>query len=174
MKIGVYTVGSRLFKSPKATIYFASKGNLSSKSGPDFILKLVQPNIELGEEVVSQMTENFLDAAKVQEEVSRVSSHWAPIYESGSYKSGGYYVTNYFNNSAQRLIDTRAEMTQSTLHAIVSSVAKSLDHLKNKKGRAHGNLIPTNIMMKGRSVKEITSIVLTDPLPNKNVGQIKR
>ena len=176
MKIGSYTADTRLFHSPKATIYYASKSNLRSKSGNKFILKLVQPNIEiLGAEVAAQVKDNFLDAARVQETISRVSPHWAPIYESGSYGSwGGYYVTNYYKNTAQRLIDTKTEMTQSILYAIVNSIVKGLSQLKNKEGRAHGNLIPTNILVKvrGRSLKDVSSVVLTDPLPSKMVDKL--
>src|SRR5579864_6424858 len=90
------------------------------------------------------------------------STNWAPVYELGKSEEGAYFVSDYFDSSAQKVLNGRAQMTGSKLSAIVTAILNGLWELKKRLNRSHGNLTPSNILISGRVNLENARIVLAD------------
>ncbi|HYE18030.1 MAG TPA: hypothetical protein VEA69_06280, partial [Tepidisphaeraceae bacterium] len=127
---------------------------------------LVRTAENAGDDEVSK----FLQRARAQKRAADAQAkHWVPIVDAGEVKARGeaYYATAYLPSSAARLahaptgqgVDARA------LHEIVTGMLEGLLELRRTLARPHGNLKPTNVLLRKAAVASITAddVVLTDP-----------
>ena len=165
MKIGGYNATKKLFQSPKATTFAASKADDSSGGQEKYILKSFQPNVSLLEKAdIQRATDYFINAAKLQQKIAKSSKYWAPVHECGTWQSGAYFVTDNYQDTAQRLIDSKVSLSPQQLFKIVKSTVIGLLDLKQKCGRSHGNLKPTNILIQNLANEDKTKATLVDPI----------
>ena len=85
----------------------------------------------------------------------------APIYETGYEGDNAYYVTRQYPRSLDSLIHGRVTLEVPALRHIVEGALQALEEIRERRGRAHGNLKPTNIFLDGKSVLAST-VVLSD------------
>jgi TPR repeat protein len=106
----------------------------------------------------------FLEATRVQETVAaKPDAHWAPVRERGEDEDGGYYLTDYYPGSAQKLIVGKFRLSGPGLLTLVRAVLSGLFELKEACGRHHGNLKATNVLIAGTDEVEDRDVFLTDP-----------
>lgn len=93
----------------------------------------------------------------------------APIFETGHEGDNAYYVTPHYARSLDSLIQGRVILTAPVLHRVTAGVLQALEELRDRHGRAHGNLKPTNIFLDGKSIQS-ASVVLGDLALRENAG----
>lgn len=85
----------------------------------------------------------------------------APIFETGQEGNNAYYVSQQYPRSLDSLIQGRVALEPAALHRLTDRILTTLEDLRDKHGRAHGNLKPTNILLDGKGVAS-ASVVLSD------------
>jgi hypothetical protein len=111
------------------------------------------------------LTLEFLNAARAQQRVSKESSRWGKVYQTGLIPGGAYYVVEQFPRSLQRLLDMQARLSADQLFSMLSQAIDALADLRRVSERPHGNLKPSNVLLRGRRLGAARSLVLADPLP---------
>src|SRR4051794_2554501 len=107
----------------------------------------------------------FLEAAAIQQQAARGSPYWSPVHEMGESADGAYYVTSHFPRSAEQLIDAGARPTSAELQALLGQVVQGLIDLETTLARPHGDLKPSNVLLRHSRVDAPGSVALADPLP---------
>jgi hypothetical protein len=98
--------------------------------------------------------ERFLRAvADQQAAVAAGCRQIAPIFESGHEGDNAYYVTRHYHRSPDLLIKGRVALEASAMHRLTEGVLRALEELRDRHGRSHGNLKPTNIFLDGKHVQ---------------------
>ena len=106
--------------------------------------------------------DRFLRAANDQQAaVLAGCSSVAPVFETGQEGNNAYYVSRHYPRSVDSLIQGRVALEPAALHRLTDRILRTLEDLRDKHGRAHGNLKPTNIFLDGKGVASAT-IVLGD------------
>jgi hypothetical protein len=164
-RFGQYETDRLLYRTGFNAIYLCQPDGKGSRRR---IVKTCQPSVRApAEEFAAAPGDPFLDSAGVQQQVARAEArYWAPVYESGVSPEGVFYVTDYYDVSAQQLIDGRVNLGAIGLGRMVESVARGLLALKRACGRPHGNLKFTNILIARRGALAPERIVLSDPCPS--------
>lgn len=83
----------------------------------------------------------------------------APVFEAGQEGNDAFYVTKLYPRSLDSLIQGRVALDAAALHRLTDGVLRVLEELRDKQGRAHGNLKPTNIFIDGKSVQSAPLVV---------------
>lgn len=132
--------------------------------GARFVLKIYDAST-LGLLESDAATQAFLDQGALQKQLaSRGAQHWITIHELRSTPDGAFYVTDHYPLSAQNLILNNAELTERGLRRMVLGIVSGLLELKVVRGRAHGNLKPSNIFLTTAELwREETRVLLADP-----------
>jgi hypothetical protein len=98
--------------------------------------------------------ERFLRAvADQQAAVAAGCRQIAPIFESGHEGDNAYYVTRHYHRSPDLLIKGRVALEAAALQRLTEGVLRALEELRDRHGRCHGNLKPTNIFLDGKHVQ---------------------
>ena len=104
--------------------------------------------------------ERFLNAVKDQQAaVEAGCRQTAPIFETGLEGDNAFYVTQLYQRSLDSLIQGRVTLDHAGLHRLTTSVLQALEELRDRHGRAHGNLKPTNIFLDGKTVQSATAVL---------------
>ena len=85
----------------------------------------------------------------------------APIFETGQEGNNAFYVSQHYPRSVDSLVQGRVALEPAALHRLTDRILKTLEDLRDKHARAHGNLKPTNIFLDGKGVASAT-VVLGD------------
>ncbi len=85
----------------------------------------------------------------------------APVFETGQEGNNAFYVSQHYPRSVDSLIQGRVALEPGALHRLTDRILKTLEDLRDKHGRAHGNLKPTNIFLDGKGVAS-AAVVLSD------------
>jgi hypothetical protein len=108
----------------------------------------------------------FLDGARTQQRVANASEHWAKIYQTGLMPGGAFFVAEHFPRSVQRMLDMHARLDAGQLFGILGQVLAALADLRRISERPHGNIKPTNVLLRDNVRPGAPgSVVVTDPLP---------
>ena len=67
---------------------------------------------------------------------------------SGESADGAYYVTSHFPRSVEQLIDAGARPTSAELQALLGQVVQGLIDLETSLARPHGDLKPSNVLLR--------------------------
>jgi formylglycine-generating enzyme required for sulfatase activity len=163
-RFGNYETDRPLYRTGFNAIYLSRSG---TKDAGQRLIKAYEPSASARDErLVAAESAAFLDSAGVQQKAaSGDARYWAPIYECGTSPEGVFYVTDYYDLSAQQLIDGRVKLDSAGLCHIVESVTKGLVALKRACERPHGNLKFTNILIAKRRALTSQKVVLSDPCP---------
>ncbi|MDX2132100.1 MAG: hypothetical protein SFY69_08610 [Planctomycetota bacterium] len=136
----------------------------AGESGPPrFVVKTFQTLSEFADpEVVEREAEFFLQRARRQAELAKKSpERWAPVHEAGRTETHAYYVTDRYELTGQRLVDSRRELTARAIVDVVGGVADALGDLD---GRPHGAIKGGNVMLAGGGdALEGVGVLLADP-----------
>jgi hypothetical protein len=150
------------------TTYLGERvGGGTGNDGPaEAVVKVMRPQGGAVEpENPEGMIVEFLDAARAQQRAARASQHWARVFETGLVSGGAYFVEENFDRSAQRLLDMQARLSARQLLAILAQSVAALVDLKNVSERPHGNLKPSNVLIRGNRPGAPGSVALAGPLP---------
>ncbi|MBN1508253.1 MAG: SUMF1/EgtB/PvdO family nonheme iron enzyme [Sedimentisphaerales bacterium] len=163
-RFGQYETDRPLDRAGFNAIYLCQAG---TKGSGRRVIKAYEPSARVRDErLAAAESAAFLDSAAIQQRAaSEDPRHWAPIHESGTSPQGAFYVTDYYDLSAQQLIRDRVSVGAAGLYRIVESVTKGLLALKRACGRPHGNLKPANILITRRRALTGQRVVLSDPCP---------
>ncbi|HEY8749779.1 MAG TPA: SUMF1/EgtB/PvdO family nonheme iron enzyme [Tepidisphaeraceae bacterium] len=105
----------------------------------------------------------FLDRARVQKSVVAAGGkYWLPVRDMGATAEGAWIVTDYYPLTGQKLLEARMKLGAGELHHVIECVVKGLVELQQARGRAHGNLKPSNIIIEPGDLRQ-SSVFLTDP-----------
>jgi TPR repeat protein len=110
------------------------------------------------------MLRSFLDKARAQQAVAAVAgSRWVKIHEVSDNGAGAYFLSDYFEASAQKLITGQVRLGHGALLALVRSVLDGLAQMHAASERHHGNLKPSNVLIAGTDEIEDGDVFLCDP-----------
>src|SRR5687767_3194424 len=167
---GQYETVAELGRSGSVTMYRARPADGGWELGFDelgsdanFAIKVFQPRS--AEDAGAAERKRFLDRVRTQKRVSDAGSrHWAAVLDAGEWRGQAYYTTEYFPRSAQWLVDAGGARDPRTLYGVVEGVLLGLLELKRTQGRPHGNLKPSNVLIRTTSA-EVSSdeVALSDP-----------
>ncbi len=106
--------------------------------------------------------DRFLRAANDQQAAVLAGCKFvAPVFETGQEGNNAFYVSQQYPRSVDSLIQGRVAMEPAALHRLTDRILKTLEDLRDKHGRAHGNLKPTNIFLDGKSITA-AAVILSD------------
>ncbi|MFA6045578.1 MAG: hypothetical protein WC718_11390 [Phycisphaerales bacterium] len=137
---------------------------------PKFVIKTFHTVDEFGDpEIIEARAKAFLDSAKTQQELAKAAPEcWAPVYDFGRTPTHAYFVTDLYELTAHKLIDSRRDMTPAEIVRLVLGMARALDSIrKTRNGRGHGDLKPTNVLISAPD-NDLTqaNVFLIDPEPD--------
>jgi hypothetical protein len=168
-KFGQYEIDRPLYRTGFNAIYLWQS---DTRGFHRRVIKAYQPPEGAPDERPAVRSAVFLDSAAIQQKVAGEDArYWAPIHESGASPEGSFYVTDYYDLSAQQLIDGRVNLSAAGLCRIVESVVRGLLALKHACGRPHGNLKFTNILIARGGALTKERIVLSDPCPSSQLDE---
>lgn len=105
-----------------------------------------------------------LDQAAVQVRMAKAKAkHWAFVREAAKEPNGYRLVVPVHTSSVQRLISERHRLRAAQLYAVVAGVVAGLGEIRQELKRTHGNLKPTNVLLRSRRVSDPDVVALTDP-----------
>ena len=111
--------------------------------------------------------ERFLRAANDQQAAVLAGCKGvAPIFETGQEGNDAFFVTALYPRSLESLIQGRVSLDAGGLHRLADGVLRVLELLRDKHGRAHGNLKPTNVFLDGKTVSSATVVLGDLALPD--------
>ena len=106
--------------------------------------------------------DRFLRAANDQQAAVLAGCTFvAPIFETGQEGNNAFYVSQQYPRSVDSLIQGRVALEPGALHRLTDRILTTLEDLRDKHGRAHCNLKPTNIFLDGKSIAS-SAVVLGD------------
>jgi len=166
---GGYETVSSTADTGLVTVWTARPVGAESDELEQFVVKVFHPiDFTVGEQEDKAGLKQFLDAARLQRELAQgKGEHWAPIHDAGTHEDEAYYVTDYYAHSAEDLM--RVQLDTRTIHVIVESVVFGLQELKQERGRPHGNLKASNVLITSGDDISRTRVYLTDPLPGERL-----
>jgi hypothetical protein len=110
------------------------------------------------------MLRSFLDKARAQQVVAAAAgSRWVKIHEVSDDGDGAYFVSDYYEASAQKLITGQVRLAPAALLAVVRSVLDGLAQIHATSERHHGNLKPSNVLIAGTDEIDDGDVFLCDP-----------
>lgn len=157
-----------LSRGAVATIETARR--VDGTGGDDYVVKVFRPFAFATDEDAERQLQLFLEQAEAQRAVASITgAHWAPVHELGKRADAAFFVTDRFDVHASQLIHGRAKLNESNLFEILSGAAKGLLELQRAAGRPHGNLKPTNVLIRMGRRGGSARAVLSDPLPTSRI-----
>lgn len=125
----------------------------------------------LDEDVFEREAGRFLECANLQKDVAGAKdSRWAPIHEAGRVPDAAYYVTDLYPATFAGLIDRRRVMTPREISRMMTRVVEGLEALQKAKGRAHGRLTSSNVLVERATELDDAGVYLTDPAHPRELG----
>ena len=139
-----------------------------------YAVREFRPFAALGaEEQLQRQIDRFLDGVRVQKQVVDAGGrHWGPVHDLASEQQRAYYVTDLYGRTAERLILTRAKLADWMLGKLVASVVRGLKELRDLAGRAHGNLVPEKVLLRGSALSQ-AEVFLVEPAPGEDLADEK-
>jgi hypothetical protein len=135
---------------------------LPRRSGVLFALKQLK-SVQTDPDEPQWDSQLFLDRARLQKSVAAAGGkYWLPVRDMGATPGGAWVVTDYYPLSGQKLVDGRMQLGAGELHHVIECVVKGLVELQQARGRAHGNLKPSNIIIEPGDLSQ-SLVFLTDP-----------
>jgi formylglycine-generating enzyme required for sulfatase activity len=166
---GNFETARELFRTPLGGIWTCRPIKSAAKGFPkaEYAVKVLMPDAAaiLDDTSLHQQINFFLERARLQERMSG-SPHWAPVHEVGTVTGGAYFVTEYCESSAHRLMNGRVQTTSAKLQGLAGGVLDGLLELKQTCQCSHGNLRPTNVLISDRGDPGGSRILLCDPVPS--------
>jgi formylglycine-generating enzyme required for sulfatase activity len=167
---GGYDVARRLARTGFTVVRLvrAQTGDTSLR-----IIKSYEPSEYVQDEkLVAARAHDFLDSAQTQQEMAcQDPVHWVVIHRIVDDADPLYVVSDYYEHSLQFLIDGRAQLKAHTLHHLIEGIVLGLVSLKQVKGRGHGNLQASNVLISLVGDLSHAWVALCDPLPETNVHE---
>ncbi|HZL37042.1 MAG TPA: SUMF1/EgtB/PvdO family nonheme iron enzyme [Tepidisphaeraceae bacterium] len=161
-KIGNYEILDELHLTPHGSVSRARRAD--GERGLFAIKRLTLPVEEPGEP--RWELQMFLDRARAQQQVvAGGATCWAAVHDLGMDSDSAYFVTDYHPLCVQRLIDSRVPVKAAALHAVIKAAVQGLAEMKAIRGRAHGNLKGSNVLIAGRDLPG-ARVLLADPASN--------
>src|SRR5690242_15742784 len=146
---GPYQIVEELSLTPHGSVARARK---IGEEKPLYIVKRFNPPPEEPNEPHWEAA-TFLDRARAQQQlVAAGATRWAPIRQVGVGESGPWLASDYLPLSAQKLIDGKIELKSAHLYSIVNGIVEGLIELHKARGRANGNLKPSNVVFAGKDL----------------------
>lgn len=132
-----------------------------------FVIKSFSTQSDFADpEVVERGAQDFLERVKLQAALAKAApERWAPVHESGRTETHAYVVTDLYDLTGDRLIESRRELSARGIVDVVGGVADALaDVHAALGGRAHGAIKPGNVMLSGGDEGLAGArVFLTDP-----------
>jgi sporulation protein YlmC with PRC-barrel domain/serine/threonine protein kinase len=110
---------------------------------------------------------SFLEGIKQLKKAHQEGAGVVPLHAFGLAPEGAWYVTDYYQRGTlKEYIDRKGSVDSETLRHVVYSVVAACQALQRSRGRSHGNLKPSNVLLAGnpRPLRK-TALHLTDPHP---------
>jgi hypothetical protein len=158
--------------------YAVWRARPAGTEGPgQFVVKtFLTQDMLADEEVVERRAARFIESANLQK--SLAGEGWAPIEDSGRTTTHAFYVTAWYPTTLERVIDARVisgladedvlAAAKALVH-VLSGVTQGLERLWGSQKRGHGNLKPSNVLIRTRDAggADLTGaeVVLADPAP---------
>lgn len=155
--------------------YAVSSARADGQSGdPAFAIKTYRNEGGLlDEDVFERESGRFIECAALQKELAASGgkdSRWAPIHGSGRVPDAAYYVTDLYPATLSSLIDRRRVMTPREIARMMTQVVEGLEALLKAKGRAHGRLTSSNVLVNNATEMDEAGVFLTDPAHQRELG----
>jgi|GEM_PF-4423132 len=150
-------------------------GDAASNGGERYIIKTTEQLAMLGDvDRLERESALFLEAAAIQKSLADGgATHWAKIVELGNTDQGAFYVAELYARSVQILVTRGVRLDGHGIRHIVLSILSGLAEIREKAGRAHGNLKSSNVLVGGPDGPTVNNdrVVLTDPLPTRSLSK---
>ncbi len=166
---GQYSTSRDLFRRGFCTVSMTDVGDDNFWGAkPQVVKAIAWPELIVGPNRASDWVEEFVESAELQRAMAgEGASGWAPIHAVARNEQGGaYYVTDLYDASARLLAAGRYKWSIHTaewLKGIVLGVLEAVEELQNRRGRAHGNLRPGNVLIGNILNTDEVSVAVVDP-----------
>ncbi len=166
---GQYSTSRDLFRRGFCTVSMTEVGEDNFWGAkPQVVKAIAWPELIVGPNRASDWVEEFVESAELQRSMAgEGAAGWAPIHEVARNDQGGaYYVTDLYDASARLLAAGRYQWSihnAEWLRGIVLGVLEGVEELQNRRGRAHGNLRPGNVLIGNILELGEVSVALVDP-----------
>lgn len=154
--------------------YAVSSARAEGQGGgePAFAIKTYRNESGLlDEDVFERESARFIECANLQKELAAgKDARWAPIHDAGRLPDAAYYVTDLYPATLSSLIDRRRVMTPRDIARLMTRVVEGLEALRKAKGRAHGRLTASNVLVSNATEMDEAGVFLTDPAHPRDLG----
>ncbi len=161
-QIGPYDILTEIGRSALSVTYRARR--TGDKGDGQHVVKLFDLEA-LGLLEGAAAAQTFIERAQLQKRLAEQGTHhWVKVTDIGT-PDEAWFAAEYCPLTVQKLVERSAPIDVHALHAIVWSVVRGLTELRETARRAHGNLKPQNILIRGdgKSITPQTQVVLDDP-----------
>lgn len=148
--------------------YALHSARLAGEQEVRFAVKTLDASAYFGdEEAFGRDAAVFLESAAVQRKLAaKENSHWAAVHEQGKTDEAAYYVSDLFQRSLRRLIESKRPISGEELAWIVTGVVDGLLEMRGGAAggvAAHGRLDAGKVLIGGKGELAASAILLTDP-----------
>lgn len=137
--------------------------------GPDeaFVVKVYDPGGAVADKAgVERESELFLERAEAMDAMTREGArYWLAVHGFGRTEGGAFYVADRCPRTVEQLINGRVKLDGPGMLNVLGSVWEGLRELQRVKGRPHGALKPTNVLLDRVGQVDKARVLLADPAP---------
>ncbi|MGA2441364.1 MAG: SUMF1/EgtB/PvdO family nonheme iron enzyme [Tepidisphaeraceae bacterium] len=114
----------------------------------------------------------FLEISQTLQTIAGKSPFWNPVYEAGTLPNAAFFIAERQEQSIDRLIRGKVRLQHVRLLEIVRQIVNGLRDLKQHCNRTHGNIKPSNVLIKPGEGDAPWRAFLTDIAPaSQTAGQ---
>ncbi|MCC5787634.1 MAG: SUMF1/EgtB/PvdO family nonheme iron enzyme [Phycisphaerales bacterium] len=144
-----------------------SVANRSGGADEAYVVKLYEPGSAVtGKAGVDREAKLFLERAEAMRALTEAGAkHWLPLHALGLTEGGAFYAADRCPRTLEQLINGRVKLDGPGMFNVIRSVWEGLRELQRLKGRPHGMVKPTNVLLDRVGQVEKARVMLADPAP---------
>ncbi len=144
-----------------------SVANRSGGADEAFVVKIYEPGGAVtGKAGVEREAKLFLERAEAMRALTEAGAkHWLAVHALGPTEGGAFYAADRCPRTLEQLINGRVKLDGPGMFNVIRSVWEGLRELQRLKGRPHGMVKPTNVLLDRVGQVEKSRVMLADPAP---------
>lgn len=144
-----------------------SVANRAGGADEAFVVKVYEPGGAVADKAgIEREAKLFLERAEAMRALTEAGAeHWLPVHALGRTDGGAFYAADRCPRTLEQLVNGRVKLDGPGMFNVVRSVWEGLRELQRLKGRPHGMVKPTNVLLDRVGQVEKARVMLADPAP---------